>query len=102
MTPTYMLPEHQSVTPIELLWTSLSDRLLLGLGRSVPFIGPSGELVLSISVTFLDRSLEFVVVPFDHHQVVVRKRTPLSFELTFELAPLRFEMLGVHIFPPFG
>jgi len=88
--------------PIELLWTSLSDRLLLGLGRSVPLIGPSSDLVLPVGITFLDRSLEFVVVPFDHHQVVVRKRTPLSLELTFELAPLRFEMIGVHIFPPFG
>src|SRR6185436_19121350 len=97
-----MAPEPPIGDHVELLWTSLSDRLLLGLGRSVPFIGPSADLVLSVGVTFLDRSLEFVVIPFDHHQVVVRKRTPLSFELTFELAPLRFEMLGVHIFPPFG
>jgi hypothetical protein len=87
---------------VELLWTSLSDRLLLGLGRPVPLICPSTDLVLSVGITFLDSSLEFVVIPFDHHQVVARKRTPLSLELTFELAPLRFEMIGVHIVPPIG
>jgi len=77
------------------------DRLLLGLGRSVPFIGPSSDLVLPVGVTFLDRSLEFVVVPFDHHQVVVRKRTPLFLEFTFKLVPFTFEMIGVHVSPPF-
>jgi hypothetical protein len=101
----HLVPDtHVAEAPIgdhvELPGTSLSDRLLLGLGRSVPFIGPSSDLVFSVGVTSLDRSLEFVVVPFDHHQVVVRKCTPLSLELTFELAPLRFEMIGVHIFPP--
>jgi hypothetical protein len=100
----HLVPDtHVAEAPIgdhvELPGTSLSDRLLLGL---VPFVGPPSNLVLSVGVTFLNSSLEFVVIPFDHHQVVVRKRTPLSLELTFELAPLRFEMIGIHIFPPFG
>jgi hypothetical protein len=85
---------------VELLPPRLSGRTL-SLGGTVPLICPSADLVLPVRVSTLDRSLELVVVPFDHHEIVIGKRTPLFLKLTFELVPFTFEMIGVHGAPPF-
>jgi hypothetical protein len=85
---------------VGLLSPPLSDRTL-SLGRTVPLIYPLIDLVLSVAVSLLDRSLELVIVPFNHHEIVVRKRTPRFLELTFELVPFTLEMVGVHGSPPF-
>jgi hypothetical protein len=78
----------------------LSSRAL-GLGGTVPFICPLVDLVCSVGISLLDCSFELVVIPFYLHEIVVRKCAPLFLELTFEIVPITFEVIGVHVFPPF-
>src|SRR5688572_3268659 len=73
---------------------------ILGLSGLVPFICPATDLILSVGISSLDRSLELVVIPFDHHEIIVCKRTPRFLELSFELIPFSFEVIGIHPFPP--
>src|SRR5512138_925303 len=42
-----------------------------GLGRSVPLIGPSADLIFSVGISLLSHPLELLVVPLDLHKIIV-------------------------------
>src|SRR6185295_12696249 len=76
----------------------------------MPLDSPLHELVLVIAIPFLDFADELLVAPFNLLQVIIGKLAPLLFEVTFELHPFPFELIGVHaclhllnrVAPPFA
>src|SRR5687768_11324154 len=63
----------------------------------IPIVGPTDDLFLLVTITFLNSTYELVVVTFHLQQVVICQFAPFLFHFPLELDPFSFELFRIHM-----
>ena len=61
-----------------------------------PLISPALHLFFAVPVALLQPALKLIVTSFDLEQIIIGELAPLSFEFSFELLPLSFELFAIY------
>jgi hypothetical protein len=73
---------------------------LVPLLTAVPIIDIPTDLIPRQTVSLLNLSFELFATTIDNVQIIVSELSPLLFDTTFNLSPISFHSIPVHVKPP--